>query len=85
VGGFSSLTNIPEHVESLDKAVGHHLARYEQAFAGVLVDTENDAARGEDISSRIKADGEGIGTCGSYGFCGASVPIPCYTCIFSHG
>jgi len=31
------IENIPEHVESLDRAVGHHLARYAQAFAGVLV------------------------------------------------
>jgi integrase len=75
------IENIPEHVENLDKAVGHHMARYAQAFAGVLVDSESDARRGEDFSSRVKADGEGIGTCGSYGFCGARVPIPCYTCI----
>lgn len=75
------IENIPEHVESLDKAVGHQLARYAQAFAGVLVDTETHAKRGNDLSSRIKIDGEGIGTCGSYGFCGANVPIPCYTCM----
>ena len=75
------IENIPEHVESLDKAVGHHLARYAQAFAGVLIDEEKDATRGDDLNSRIKIDGEGIGSCGSYGFCGANVPIPCYTCI----
>jgi integrase len=75
------IENIPEHVESLDKAVGHHMARYAQAFAGILVDSESDAKRGEDFNSRVKAGGEGIGTCGSYGFCGASVPIPCYTCM----
>lgn len=75
------IENIPEHVESLDKAVGHQMARYAQAFAGVLVDTECDATRGEDLNSRVKADGEGIGTCGSFGFCGANVPIPCYTCM----
>jgi len=75
------IENIPEHVESLDKAVGHQMARYAQAFAGVLVDAESDAARGEDLNSRVKVDGKGIGTCGSYGFCGANVPIPCYTCM----
>ncbi len=32
------------------------------------------------MSSRVKIDGEGVGNCGSYGFCGANVPIPCYTC-----
>lgn len=75
------IENIPEHVESLDKAVGHQMARYAQAFSGVLVDSESGAKRGDDFNSRVKADGEGIGTCGSYGFCGASVPIPCYTCM----
>jgi hypothetical protein len=75
------IENIPEHVESLDKAVGHQMARYAQAFAGILVDSENDARRGDDFNSRVKAGGSGIGTCGSYGFCGASVPIPCYTCM----
>ncbi len=75
------IENIPEHVESLDKAVGHQLARYAQAFSGVLVDAEANAKRGNDLSSRIKIDGENIGTCGSYGFCGANVPIPCYTCM----
>jgi len=75
------IENIPEHVESLDQAVGHQMARYAQAFAGVLVDVESDATRGDDLNSRVKASGKGIGTCGSYGFCGANVPIPCYTCM----
>lgn len=75
------IENIPEHVENLDKAVGHQLARYAQAFAGVIVDNEAYAKRGNDLSSRIKTNGEGIGTCGSYSFCGANVPIPCYTCM----
>ena len=75
------IKNIPEHVEKLDQAVGHYLAPYAQAFAGVLVDSESNAKRGNDINSRIKVDGEGLGTCGNYGFCGANVPIPCYTCM----
>ncbi len=75
------IKNIPEHVEKLDQAVGHYLAPYAQAFAGVLVDVESDASRGNDLTSRIKVDGKGVGTCGSYGFCGANVPIPCYTCM----
>lgn len=75
------IENIPEHVEKLDEAVGQQMSRYAQAFAGVLVDRERDANRGDDLSSRVKASGGGIGTCGNYGFCGASVPIPCYTCV----
>jgi len=75
------IENIPEHVEKLDQAVGHYLAPYAQAFSGVLVDSESGAKRGNDLNSRIKVDGEGLGTCGSYGFCGANIPIPCYTCM----
>ncbi|HDO1318115.1 site-specific integrase [Aeromonas veronii] len=74
--------NIPEHVKKLDEAVGFQLAAYAQAFAGVLVDSERDAQRGNDPSSRIRTEmGQGVGTCGEHGFCGANVPIPCYTCI----
>lgn len=76
------IQNIPDHVEKLDQAVGQYLAPYAQAFAGVLVDSEKKAVRGDDINSRIRVTGsEGIGTCGNHGFCGASAPIPCYTCI----
>jgi hypothetical protein len=74
--------NIPEHVKSLDAAVGFQLAPYAQAFAGVLVDSEEQAKRGNDLASRIRTEeGEGAGTCGEHGFCGANVPIPCYTCM----
>jgi len=74
--------NIPEHVERLDAAVGFQLAPYAQAFAGVLVDSEKEAGRGDDPTSRIRTEeGRGIGTCGEHGFCGANVPIPCYTCM----
>ena len=74
--------NIPEHVKRLDEAVGFQLAPYAQAFAGVLVDTEKDANRGSDPTSRIRTEeGQGVGTCGEFGFCGANVPIPCYTCM----
>lgn len=75
------IENVPEHVAKLDQALGHQLALHAQAFAGVLVDAEKDALRGDDINSPVKADGKGIGTCGNYGFCGANIPIPCYTCM----
>lgn len=75
------IENIPEHVEALDKAVGQYLAPYAQAFTGVLVDRETDAERGDDPTSRIRKNNSSLGTCGSHGFCGANVPIPCYTCI----
>ncbi|MDD4965506.1 site-specific integrase [Halothiobacillus sp.] len=76
------IKNIPEHVKRLDEAVGFQLAPYAQAFAGVLVDAEKQARRGGDPTSRIRTEGgRGIGTCGEFGFCGANVPIPCYTCM----
>ena len=76
------IKNIPEHAERLDEAVGFQLAQYAQAFAGVLVDSEKSAKRGSDATSRIRTEeGHGIGTCGEHGFCGANVPIPCYTCM----
>lgn len=76
------IKNIPEHVERIDEAVGFQLTPYAQAFSGVLVDSEKKAKRGNDPTSRIRSNiGKGIGTCGEHGFCGANVPIPCYTCI----
>ncbi|HDT4268089.1 TPA: recombinase, partial [Escherichia coli] len=76
------IKNIPEHVKKLDEAVGFQLAPYAQAFVGALVDSERDAHRGNDPTSRIRTEmGQGVGTCGEHGFCGANVPIPCYTCM----
>lgn len=75
------IENIPEYAERINQKVGHLLTPYAQAFAGVLVNSEKDAERGNDLSSRIGNNGKGVGTCGNYGFCGARVPIPCYTCI----
>ncbi|HBC7456302.1 TPA: recombinase [Proteus mirabilis] len=76
------IKNIPEHVKKLDEAVGFQLAPYAQAFVGVLVDSERGAYRGNDPASRIRTDmGHSVGNCGGYGFCGANVPIPCYTCM----
>ncbi|MFI7798985.1 phage integrase family protein [Pseudomonas sp. DD1] len=72
--------NIPEIVERIDKAVALQLAPIAQAFQGVLVVSESDARRGRDRSSRISNGAANLGTCGSYGFCGALAPIACYTC-----
>ena len=72
--------NIPEIVERIDKAVALQLAPFAQAFRGVLVTSEREAHRGDDPSSRISNGRANVGTCGSYGFCGALAPIACYTC-----
>ncbi|MGO4307461.1 site-specific integrase [Cupriavidus sp. RAF12] len=73
--------NVPEHVDAINAAVAMQLAPMAQAFAGILVDRESAAVRGDDLSSRVRTnDGHGVGTCGHYGFCGALAPIACYTC-----
>lgn len=72
--------NIPEIVERIDKAVALQLAPLAQAFQGVLVVDETKARRGGDRSSRICSAGGNVGSCGSYGFCGALAPVACYTC-----
>lgn len=74
--------NIPEIVERIDKAVAMQLAPYAQAFRGVLVRSESDARRGHDPNSRISTGKGNVGTCGSYGFCGALAPVACYTCAY---
>ncbi|MFJ2692915.1 site-specific integrase [Pseudomonas sp. NPDC087336] len=73
--------NVPEHAARIDAAVGHQLAPYARAFAGMLVDTKEQARRGNIPGSDIRDfAGKGTGTCGHGGACGANVPIPCYTC-----
>jgi hypothetical protein len=73
--------NVPEHVNALNEAVARQLAPLAQAFAGVLVNSESDALRGGDSTSRVRTQsGASTGTCGHFGFCGALSPIACYTC-----
>ncbi|WP_047257902.1 site-specific integrase [Chromobacterium subtsugae] len=75
----------PEIVERIDRAVAMALAPLAQAFAGLIISDESEAARGDDPSSRIfdpRIDKEcrPMGSCGSHGFCGFAAPIACYTC-----
>lgn len=75
----------PEIVERIDRSVAMALAPLAQAFAGVIIGDESEAARGDDPSSRIfdpRIDKtcQPMGNCGSRGFCGFSAPIACYTC-----
>jgi hypothetical protein len=74
--------NVPENSAALDRAIGHLLVPYAQAFAGTLVDSEKDAKRGDDPNSQVRTQDGGLGTCGSHGFCSANVPVPCYTCHY---
>jgi hypothetical protein len=76
----------PAMVERLDRFMAMELAPLAQAFAGVLVLSEADARRGNDLKSRIydktlrdNVD-RPLGTCGQLSFCGLHVPFACYTC-----
>lgn len=72
--------NLPDVVERIDKAVALQLAPLAQAFQGVLIESEAQAERGDDLHSRIGNGQVNVGNCGSYGFCGAMAPVACYTC-----
>jgi integrase len=73
-------TSVPEHAQRLQAALSADMKVYADAFLGRVVEQESDAVRGDDPHSRVTMKGSGMGTCGSYGYCGADVPIPCYTC-----
>lgn len=75
----------PGIVERIDRAVAMQLAPLAQAFAGVLIADESQAARAGDPSSRIcdphfDVSMKPMGNCGKHGFCGSLAPISCYTC-----
>jgi hypothetical protein len=76
----------PATVERLDRHLAMELAPLAQAFAGVVVASEVDARRGDDLRSRIydktlpnNVD-RPLGTCGQMSFCGLHAPFACYTC-----
>lgn len=76
----------PAMVLRLDRHLAMELAPLAHAFAGVVVETEQEARRGGDRSSRIYdrtlADNitDPLGTCGQMSFCGLAAPFACYTC-----
>lgn len=71
----------PAIAERIDKATALELAPIAQAFCGMIVENEERADRGDDLTSRIGSPSIGhVGTCGKFGFCGGRAPIACYTC-----
>lgn len=75
----------PEIVERIDRAMAMHLAPLAQAFAGVIIADESEAARKGDPASRIcdprfNPTMKPLANCGKHGFCGLLKPIACYTC-----
>jgi hypothetical protein len=76
----SYVKNTPEIVDRLDASLAMQLAPLAQAFAGVIIQSEDDAIRAGDPSSRVSNENGNLGSCGSYGFCSALAPVACYTC-----
>ncbi|NTZ89278.1 site-specific integrase [Agrobacterium tumefaciens] len=76
----------PAMVLRLDRHLAMELAPLAQAFAGVVVETEEAARRGSDGTSRIYDRSlvdnvtNPLGICGQMSFCGLGAPFACYTC-----
>lgn len=74
-----------EDARKLDEAMSPVLMPLALAFAGNLIDSEEQASRYDDPTSRLEhassAMLKNVGNCGKHSFCAAtSVPIPCYRC-----
>jgi len=74
-----------EDARQLDEAMGPALVPLAMAFAGKLIDTEDQASRYDDPTSRLEFATDNalksVGHCGKHSFCATtSVPVPCYRC-----
>lgn len=85
--GHSDIQNVKVYTENtkdltdeINEALAPVLAPLAQAFSGTLIASEADALRTNDPRARIKNNkGEGVGSCGTYGFCSTGGRA-CYTC-----
>ncbi|MGV8677295.1 site-specific integrase [Pseudomonas aeruginosa] len=74
-----------EQARTLDAAMASVLAPLAMAFAGALIESEDQATRANDPTSKLEFAQAGelksVGRCGKHSFCStSSVPIPCYRC-----
>ncbi|WP_223542570.1 site-specific integrase [Pseudomonas sp. BF-RE-26] len=74
-----------EQARKIDEAMAPMLTPLAMAFAGTLIDSEDQATRASDPTSKLEFANEGelqsVGRCGKHSFCATtSVPIPCYRC-----
>jgi integrase len=74
-----------EQARELDEAMAPALAPLAMAFTGTLIDSENQAKKTSDPTSKLEFSRAGelksVGRCGKHSFCATtSVPIPCYRC-----
>lgn len=74
-----------EQARQLDEAMASVLVPLAMAFTGTLIDSEDQATRASDPTSKLEFARAGelksVGRCGKHSFCATtSVPIPCYRC-----
>ncbi len=74
-----------EQARELDEAMSPVLTPLAMAFAGTLIESENQATRASDPTSKLEFASAGqlknVGFCGKHSFCTTStVPVPCYRC-----
>lgn len=70
---------------SINEKLAQELEPIARYFLGEIIESEAEAVRGSDPSSRIRSfegglKGKVLGNCGKTGFCGGFVPLPCYKC-----
>lgn len=85
-GSLAAYYNDPaEQARQLDEAMAPILTPLAMAFAGTLIDSEDQTITASNPTSRLEFASAGVlhnvGRCGKHSFCATtSVPIPCYRC-----
>ncbi|EJF4093081.1 site-specific integrase [Vibrio parahaemolyticus] len=76
------VTNSPEHAAQISQIMNQPLARYASAFAGKLVEDEDEANAENAGAARIPCREKDcdVGSCGTNSFCQDYAPIACYLC-----
>ncbi|MCL9775101.1 site-specific integrase [Vibrio methylphosphonaticus] len=76
------VANAPEHAVHISKIMNQPLARYASAFAGKLVEGEDEANAENAGAARIPCREKDcdVGSCGTNSFCQDYAPIACYLC-----
>ncbi|WP_228012745.1 site-specific integrase [Vibrio sp. OPT18] len=76
------VANTPEHAVYIAKIMNQPLARYASAFAGKLVEDEDEANAENKGAARIPCREKDcdVGSCGTSSFCHDYAPIACYFC-----
>ena len=74
--------NIPEFAVEISKVMNQPLAKYASAFAGKLVENEDEANEENANATRIPCREKDcdVGSCGTSSFCQDYAPVACYLC-----